>query len=416
MKILFALRLYSGLENSVINEKWQPNGIPTIYKLLESIDKKHDIKVLLMHKIPNEMQYSKYKENHNKTILFKEFKGSFEVISSIYSNEHRLNKYKRIREEFFHFKVILKYIIKEKPDLIYIDNANIWSAGLIARIQSSPVVFRLLGIYPYITKLSQNKLNFSQRVLKWLFKAPFSLVINTNDGSGKSTHIKKLLKKNTNYHLLLNGVDIPKLQKNQIVNKINISETKLVCLFISKLETYKGCLIFVDAMIQAMQKGIELHAIIIGEGSQKKNIETLIQKEDMSNNFSILGNIPHNDIFYYHSISNIYISLNQLGNMSNTNLEAIKFGQVVIFPRSLDNETDNEDIKLFGEKNILWIKNPYDKAGLIFHLEKINNNRSLLTSYKSQILSISKLLPSWKERINKEVSLLEGVVNKSNIG
>ena len=36
-----------------------------------------------------------------------------------------------------------------------------------------------------------------------------------------------------------------------------------------------------------------------------------------------------------------------------------------------DNETDNEDIKLFGEKNILWIKNPYDKAGLIFHLEKI---------------------------------------------
>ena len=416
MKILFALRLYSGLENSVINEKWQPNGIPTIYKLLESIDKKHDIKVLLMHKIPNEMQYSKYKENHNKTILFKEFKGSFEVISSIYSNEHRLNKYKRIREEFFHFKVILKYIIKEKPDLIYIDNANIWSAGLIARIQSSPVVFRLLGIYPYITKLSQNKLNFSQRVLKWLFKAPFSLVINTNDGSGKSTHIKKLLKKNTNYHLLLNGVDIPKLQKNQIVNKINISETKLVCLFISKLETYKGCLIFVDAMIQAMQKGIELHAIIIGEGSQKKNIEILIQKEDMSNNFSILGNIPHNDIFYYHSISNIYISLNQLGNMSNTNLEAIKFGQVVIFPRSLDNETDNEDIKLFGEKNILWIKNPYDKAGLIFHLEKINNNRSLLTSYKSQILSISKLLPSWKERINKEVSLLEGVVNKSNIG
>ena len=385
MKILFALRLYSGLENTVINEKWQPNGIPTIYKLLESIDKKHDIKVLLMHKIPNEMQYSKYKENHNKTILFKEFKGSFEVISSIYSNEHRLNKYKRIREEFFHFKVILKYIIKEKPDLIYIDNANIWSAGLIARIQSSPVVFRLLGIYPYITKLSQNKLNFSQRVLKWLFKAPFSLVINTNDGSGKSTHIKKLLKKNTNYHLLLNGVDIPKLQKNQIVNKINISETKLVCLFISKLETYKGCLIFVDAMIQAMQKGIELHAIIIGEGSQKKNIETLIQKEDMSNNFSILGNIPHNDIFYYHSISNIYISLNQLGNMSNTNLEAIKFGQVVIFPRSLDNETDNEDIKLFGEKNILWIKNPYDKAGLIFHLEKINNNRSLLTSYKSQI-------------------------------
>ena len=413
MKILFALRLYSGLEDSVINEKWQPNGIPTIYKLLEDLDKKHDIKVLLMHKIPNEMQYSKYKEKHNKTIFFKEFKEPFEIISSTYNNnEPHLSKYKKIIEEFIHFKAILKYIRKEKPDLIYIDNANIWSAGLIARIQSSPVVFRLLGIYPYITKLSQNKLNISQRILKWLFKAPFSLVINTNDGSGKSIHVTKLLKKNTNYQLLLNGVDIPKLKKNQVAHKININKTKLVCLFVSKLETYKGCLIFVEAMIKAMHQGIELHSIIIGEGSQKKNIETLIQKEDMSNNFSILGNIPHNDIFYYHSISNIYVSLNQLGNMSNTNLEAIKFGQVVIFPRSLDNETDNEDIKLFGEKNILWIKNPYDKEGLLFHLEKINNNRSLLTSYKSQILAISKLLPSWQERINKEVSLLEGIVHK----
>ena len=412
MKILFALRLYSGLENSVINEKWQPNGIPTIYKLLEDLDKKHDIKVLLMHKIPNEMQYSKYKEKHNKTILFKEFKGHFEIVSSIYGEERRLNKYKRMREEFFHFKVIFKYIIKEKPDLIYIDNANIWSAGLIARIQSTPVVFRLLGIYPYIMKLTEKKLNFSQRLLKWLFKAPFSLVINTNDGSGKSIHITKLLKKNTNYQLLLNGVDIPKLKKDQVVHQINISKNKLVCLFISKLETYKGCLIFVQAMIEAIHKGIELYAIIIGEGSQKKNIETLIHKEGLGNNFSILGNIPHNDIFYYHSISNIYVSLNQLGNISNTNLEAIKFGQVVIFPRSLDNETDNEDIKLFGEKNILWIKNPYDKLGLIFHLEKINNNRSILKSYKRQILSMSKLLPSWQERINKEVSLLEGVVNK----
>ncbi len=186
-------------------------------------------------------------------------------------------------------------------------------------------------------------------------------------------------------------------------------------MFVSKLETYKGCLIFVESMIQAMNKGIELHAIIIGDGSQKKNIETLIHREKLSSNFSILGNIPHKDIFYYHSISNIYVSLNQLGNMSNTNLEAIKFGQVVIFPRTLNNETDNEDIKLFGEKNILWIKNPYDKIGLIFHLEKISNNRAILTSYKRQIIGMSNLLPSWKERINKEMSLLEGIVNKTNI-
>jgi hypothetical protein len=100
--------------------------------------------------------------------------------------------------------------------------------------------------------------------------------------------------------------------------------------------------------------------------------------------------------------------------MSNTNLEAIKFGQVVIFPRQLDNETDNEDIKLFGENNILWIKNPYDKKGLVSNLEKICNDNTLLDTYKNKILDLEKLLPSWQERINKEVCLLEDIVDKRN--
>ena len=413
MKILFALRLYSGLENSVINEKWRPSGIPTIYKLLEGLDKKHEIKVLLLHKIPNQMQYSKYKEKYNKRVLFSEFKGSFEIISSIYTNKRSLNKFQRVIEELNHFKKILKFIRMENPDLIYIDNSNIWSAGLISRIRNTPVVLRLLGIYPYIAKLSLKNLNVYQRILKWLFKAPFAMVINTNDGSGKNIYVKKLLKKNTNYQLLLNGVDIPKLNVNKVSQKLNIDKKKLVCLFISKLETYKGCLIFVDTMIEAMRKGMKLHAIIIGEGSEKQKIEKIIFNEKLTQNFTVIDNIPHNEIFYYHSISDIYISLNQLGNISNTNLEAIKFGQVVIFPSELDNETDGEDIKIFGDKNILWIKNAYDKVGLINHLKKINKDRTILTSYKNKILTMSKSLPSWEERINKEVLLLEDIVYKN---
>src|SRR6056300_231587 len=158
MKILFALRLYSGLENSIINKKLQPSGIPTLYTLLESVDKKHNIKVLFFHKIPSNMQFSKYKEIKNRTVSFKEFTTSFEIISSFY-NKNNFLKFHRIIAEVSHFITLVKYIKKEKPDLIYIDNANIWSAGIIARIIKIPVVFRLLGIYPYIANLSLIKIN-----------------------------------------------------------------------------------------------------------------------------------------------------------------------------------------------------------------------------------------------------------------
>ena len=102
MKILFALRLFSGLENSIINKKWAPNGIPTIYKLLEGIEKQHEIKVLLFHKIPSDMQYSNYKEKKDISIKFKQFKNTFVVISSLFNKN--LNKSQKIIEEF-NFKI-----------------------------------------------------------------------------------------------------------------------------------------------------------------------------------------------------------------------------------------------------------------------------------------------------------------------
>ena len=406
MKILFALRLYSGLENSIIKKKWAPNGIPTIYKLLEGIEKQHEIKVLLFHKVPSDMQYSNYKEKKDISIKFKEFRKPFLVVSSFFKKD--LNQMQKIIEEFIHCIKLIKYINKEKPDLIYIDNANIWSAGIIARFYKIPVAFRLLGIYPYIKKLSHKNTSVFQKFLKWSFRAPFSLVINTNDGSGRNHDVIELLRPKTNYKLLINGVEIPKnLNKSYIKNKIIKNPKSLVCLFIGKLETYKGCITFVDMIITALNEGLNVHAIIIGEGSQKNKIIETIKSSKYKKAFSILGNIAHKDIFYYHHISDVYISLNHLGNMSNTNLEAIKFGQVVIFPKNLPTDTDGEDIKLFGEDKILWIDSPDDINGFINHIRNINDNRNLLTLYKNNMLHFNKLLSSWNERINNEITIME---------
>ena len=411
MKILFALRLYSGLESSVINEKWDPNGIPTIYKLLEGMEKYHEVKVLLFHKIPSDMQYSNYIEKRDKSIYFRQFKNAFVVISSLFNKN--LYQFQKIIEELFHCIKLIKHINIEKPDLIYIDNANIWSAGIITRIYKIPVILRLLGIYPYISKLSANKTNIYQKLLKWSFKAPFSLVINTNDGSGKNSDVIKLLKANTNYKLLINGVQTPKITKDNYRNKKLLIDSKnLVCLFIGKLEIYKGCVAFVNMIIAARKEGYRVHGIIIGEGSQKSNILNMISNSKYKNSFSIIGNITHKDIFYYHSISDLYISLNHLGNMSNTNLEAIKFGQVVIFPKNLPTETDREDIKLFGEDKILWINDPDDINGFVTHIRNINSDNNLLKIYKNNMLYFDKLLSSWDDRIDNEISIIEKLVIK----
>jgi hypothetical protein len=38
LKILYIARLFSGLEASMLSGRWAPTGVPTIYKLIETLD------------------------------------------------------------------------------------------------------------------------------------------------------------------------------------------------------------------------------------------------------------------------------------------------------------------------------------------------------------------------------------------
>ena len=38
MKVLYISRLFSGLEQSIIDQNWKPTGVPTIYRLLEKLE------------------------------------------------------------------------------------------------------------------------------------------------------------------------------------------------------------------------------------------------------------------------------------------------------------------------------------------------------------------------------------------
>jgi len=50
MKILYIARLFSGLESSFISKKWNPSGVPTIYKMIERIDKNYEAKFIFTSK------------------------------------------------------------------------------------------------------------------------------------------------------------------------------------------------------------------------------------------------------------------------------------------------------------------------------------------------------------------------------
>ena len=46
MNIIFVTRLFSGLEKSFITKKWSPTGVPTIYKMIEALDRTCNVQFL----------------------------------------------------------------------------------------------------------------------------------------------------------------------------------------------------------------------------------------------------------------------------------------------------------------------------------------------------------------------------------
>ena len=68
MKILFHLNLYSGLKASILNQKWDPKGVPTIYNLIESLDKEFYELTIVLKTSDNSFSYIKIMST-NLTII-----------------------------------------------------------------------------------------------------------------------------------------------------------------------------------------------------------------------------------------------------------------------------------------------------------------------------------------------------------
>ena len=93
-----------------------------------------------------------------------------------------------------------------KPDLIYIDNANIYVGALLARFTKTPVVFRVMGVYQSMKNvLSSNRL--IHKLMFWCYSSPYLSVICTQDGSGVEQWLGAVISESVPTHVLINGVD-----------------------------------------------------------------------------------------------------------------------------------------------------------------------------------------------------------------
>ena len=412
MKVLYVARLFSGLETSFINKIWLPTGVPTIYKIIEELDKNYETKFLFSVKDSGNGYSSSWKERKDSVFNISGLKQSIHVLSGIeFFPTWISRKFAMIFRDLRQAFVIIIEVIRFKPDIIYCDHANVIVAAILSRYQNSiPVVFRAMGVYPFM-RAAPTRANIIHRIYNWAYHSPFDFVICTQDGSGVEPWLNNVLRNGVKNEVLLNGVD-KKLIPDVIDERLQLlSKKKNIILFIGKLERDKGCYEFEESILLMLnKKPDEVHGLVIGTGSEERNLKELVKRYNCMDGFTFIDRLPHKQIAAAHKISEIYVSMNHLGNLSNANLEAIQSNDCMVIPYNQpDTGIDVVTNKLLeGVVVNAPIEDPDKLSAVLRDLIYFKNKRLSL----SESINIRKkqFLWSWKDRIAVEMNLLENLV------
>ena len=394
MKILFLISEFSGLKKSIKNSVWDPTGAPTIYRLIEELDKRSYIKDIVIFS----------NNNKKKIIKIKGLNANFIILNKSKSFLY----FSRVLSFLFNMKTILSILKKTKNHLVYVDRANVVYGAILSKFFKKNVVLRIMGIYPDMLEINK-RYNFQSFIERVSYKAPFSEIICTEDGTPGKEWLNEYTNKKVRKNILLNGFDKGNFK---LTKKVGISE-KIRILFVGRLEKIKGCQEFVDVALNfpsKYRKRVEF--IIVGNGSLKKNIMTIIKKRKMDKFIQIMSDISHKKLNKIFNSCDIYVSLNKLGSLSNSNIEAMCNGKCCIFlNKNKNSNTDNSTYKLISDKEIIKVSRENTKESLTNILVNLIENPKIIETYSSNISALSnKLFKTWKERIMIEIRLLKKLI------
>ena len=403
MRILFITSFYSALQESIYCDVWKPKGMPAIVKLFEGL--KHinfDFDAVFVQR-----------NSENKEIHHLEN-------SMFQNNMHILKIVKKSDIKFFRglgnsinsflvFKKI-KFIMKSTSyDIIYVDRANIVIGALLA-LAGYKVVLRLHGVSDFYENYASLSFRVLNPITYFSLKGPFRQIICSEDGSPGKQFLNKYTKSNHTV-TLLNGVDDikKKIPIKILRNRLLIPENLPVFLFVSRLSKDKGILDFIDAICEIQKSRIDFYTLIVGGGNCYNEVERVIENNSLKN-ILLIGAVNHKEIYNYYLLSDVYVSLNKIGNLSNTVLEAVNTGKCIITLSKSNNSLKDFSTYDFFKEAALYVNRDNIKETLIAVILKLIEKPQLIIDKKQEVIKCQPKLISWHKRIDMEINLLKELI------
>lgn len=344
---LLSLHLgYGGIETSIVNQA-------------NMLSEKYEVDLIVLYKLSNENNY-KLNKNVNLIYLSNLEPNKNEFISAF----KKFNIFKCLKEGF---KSI--YILYKKKSLMknYIYNAN--SKVIIStRLEFTKILsdygneeaIKIAEEHVYHNNDKQyiNQLKISLMNIDYLIPASNYL---TED-------YKEFYK-----DIRIKIIYIPQTI-NYLPEKTNDLKNKNI-IFVGRLEQIKGLIDLIDIFNLAVLKDRKLKLTIVGDGTQKKELQDLIKKYNLTDNIKLTGYLSGNRLKKEYQKASLFVMTSYEESFGLVLLEAMSYG-VPCF--AFDSSLGAKEI--INNKNGLLIKNRDKKSMANEILSFFENNNKIKIS------------------------------------
>jgi glycosyltransferase involved in cell wall biosynthesis len=403
---VFITRMFSGLFETIETGHWHPTGIPTVVRLVERLAATGRVTWIVVCKTPAE---SAVVHNRFTTLTF----GNVEMRVVPFLPLFSSSKADGFLNDLLLLFRINRFLPRDgKKNLFYCDRSNLLIAAFLKLTRHAPVVIRILGLYPDQKALA---LNLSTKLFSPLaalaYRVRFDLAMCSQDGSGIEYYLAKLLNRKTESVLLMNGVEMADAAPPP-PDKDTVS-----ILFVGKLIEEKGILECIEAARILAEKGASFKLTVAGKGHLGAVIETMIKDHTLEKHVVLAGSVGRDRMRGYYADTDVYVSLNKLGNLSNTVLEAMAAGKCIAMLASDPvAHTDEYTEKTVPKDAAIRVSRQDTARDLAAKLEELLNHREKITTYSKNMRYFAKeFLWSWEDRMEHELSLLKNITKRYDV-
>ena len=148
--------------------------------------------------------------------------------------------------------------------------------------------------------------------------------------------------------------------------------------------------------------------LIVGDGPLREKITARATEAGLGARITFTGALPHAAVAAHLAVTDIYVSLNRYGNLSNANLEAMAAGRCMLFLDEEPREHIDEVTTHMVSRDIVERIPRADTASALAHAcaRLIDDPSEIERRARATAALADTLCVRWNERIAREIAVI----------